>query len=94
MNTNALAILGILTAVVSILVKVIGLPDQIRKNYNRKSTDGLSVWFFCLGFLAYFLWTVYGYFKGDWVVFFGQGVGMITMGIVAFQIWIYREKKS
>jgi len=31
-------VVGFLTLVVGVLVRVIGLPDQIRKNYNRKST--------------------------------------------------------
>lgn len=92
MSGKNLAVLGFVTAAVSILVKIIGLPDQIRKNHNRKSTEGLSVPFFLLGFFAYFLWTLYGFLKEDWVVFFGQGIGMITMGIIAYQIWIYRGK--
>lgn len=91
---NELAILGFMTAAVSILVKAIGLPDQIRKNHKRKSTQGLSVAFFALSFFAYLLWTIYGYAKGDWVVFYGQGFGMITMGIIAYQIWIYRGNKA
>lgn len=94
MSFESLAVLGFLTAAVSILVKLIGLPDQIRKNYERKSTHGLSIPFFVLGFVAYLLWTIYGYLKQDWVVFFGQGFGMITMGIIAYQIWIYRGNKQ
>lgn len=94
MSINTLAILGFMTASVSILVKVIGLPDQIRKNHSRKSTDGLSIPFFILSFFAYLLWTVYGFAKKDWVVFYGQGVGMITMGIIALQIWKYRGNKE
>lgn len=86
------AIIGILTTVVAVLVKVIGLPDQIRKNHKRKSTEGLSTPFFALGFLSYFLWTLYGSLKSDWVLVIGQGAGMITMGIIAYQIFIYRDK--
>lgn len=93
MSVNAIAIVGFITAAVSILVKVVGLPDQIRKNYQRKSTKGLSVAFFVIGFFSYLLWTIYGFMKRDWVVFYGQGFGMITMGIIAYQIWIYRGNK-
>ena len=86
-------IVGILTTVVAVLVKVIGLPDQIRKNYKRRSTEGLSTPFFALGFFSYFLWTLYGFMKSDWVLVIGQGVGMLTMGIIAYQIFIYRNNK-
>jgi MtN3 and saliva related transmembrane protein len=91
MNPQTIVVVGIVTTVVSILVKAIGLPDQIRKNYQRKSTLGLSVPFFILGFVSYGLWTVYGVLKQDWVLILGQGAGMITMGIIAWQIYIYRK---
>lgn len=93
MSLDFIWIVGVLTALVSILVKILGLPDQIRKNHKRKSTEGLSVWFFFLGFVSYALWTLYGLLRQDWVVTIGQGVGMITMGIIAYQIWLYREKR-
>lgn len=93
MNSELIWVIGILTAGVSILVKIIGLPDQIRKNYKRKSTKGLSSSFFILGFASYVLWTVYGLLRSDLVVVLGQGFGMITMGIIVYQIFIYRGVK-
>jgi MtN3 and saliva related transmembrane protein len=94
MHPETIALVGIITTVVSILVKVIGLPDQIRKNYRRKSTFGLSVPFFILGFVSYALWTIYGALKQDWVLILGQGAGMLTMGIIAWQIYLYRKKNA
>lgn len=91
MSLTLIGVVGFLTAAVSILVKFIGLPDQIRKNHRRKSTEGLSVWFFALSVLAYALWVFYGILKSDWVLILGQGFGMVTMGIIAYQIWIYRS---
>ncbi len=82
-----------MTVVVAILVKVIGLPDQIRKNHSRKSTEGLSAAFFLMGLLSYVLWTTYGLLQKDWVVALGQGAGVLTMGIIAYQIWLYRGRK-
>jgi MtN3 and saliva related transmembrane protein len=93
-NIQLLGIVGVVTTVISILVKIIGLPDQIRKNHTRKSTTGLSVPFFVLGFVSYALWTLYGALKQDWVLILGQGAGMITMGIIAWQIYLYRNNKS
>lgn len=89
-----IAVIGVATTVVSILVKVIGLPDQIRKNHRRKSTAGLSVPFFVLGLVSYALWTVYGALKQDWVLILGQGAGMVTMGIIAWQIYRYRDNSK
>jgi uncharacterized protein with PQ loop repeat len=86
-------IIGFLTLVVGILVKVIGLPDQIKKNYKRKSTEGLSTWFMILSLIAYSLWTIHGILQKDMVLIFGQGLGIITVGIILYQIYIYRDKE-
>jgi uncharacterized protein with PQ loop repeat len=53
-------IVGVLTVIIGILVKIIGFPDQFRLNYKRKSTKGLSTLFFALAFVSYILWTVHG----------------------------------
>lgn len=90
MKNDMLVIVSVLTIVISILVKVLGGPDQIRKNYVRKSTKGLSSIFFSLSLVSYLLWTLYGVLKGDWVVVLGQGLGVLITGVVVYQIWIYR----
>jgi uncharacterized protein with PQ loop repeat len=84
-------IVGFLTLVIGILVKVMGLPDQIRKNFNRKSTEGLSTTFMMLSFVAYSLWTLHGILQKDMVLVVGQGLGIITTGIIIWQIFIYRK---
>ncbi len=86
-------IIGVLTAILSILVKVVGFPDQIRKNYKRKSTEGLSTSFYILSFLVYILWTLHGFLQKDWVVMLGQGLGIITTGLILYQIYLYSRKK-
>ncbi len=86
-------VIGVLTLVIGILVKVIGLPDQIGKNYNRKSTEGLSTWFMILSCIAYSLWTLHGILQKDMILVFGQGLGIITTGIIIGQIYIYRKKR-
>ena len=85
-------IIGVLTTVLSILVKVVGFPDQIRRNYKRKSTEGLSISFYFLSFLVYLLWTLHGFLQKDWVVMLGQGLGIITTGAILYQIYLYRKK--
>lgn len=87
------AIVGFLTVFLGILVKVIGFPDQIRKNYHEKSTQGISTTFFILSFLAYASWTLHGILVNDIVVIIGQGLGIITTGAILVQIYIYRKNK-
>ena len=87
------SIIGFLTVTIAILVKVIGLPDQARKNYLRKSTEGISTIFFALAFISYSLWTLHGIMEDDMVLIIGQGVGVITTGIIVFQIIKYRKNK-
>lgn len=86
-------VVGIITVVLGILVKVIGFPDQIRKNYQKKSTEGTSTALFLLSFLAYSFWTLHGILIHDTVVIVGQGLGIITTGAILGQIYIYRKKK-
>lgn len=85
------AIVGFLTIILGVLVKLVGFPDQIRKNYKNKSTEGLSTPFMALSFLAYSMWTLYGALTGDIVVVIGQGLGIITTGAILYQIYIYRK---
>jgi len=59
------AIIATLTLIFGVVVKVIGFPDQIRKNYTRKSTKGLSTTFIALSFTAYALWTIHGIIRDD-----------------------------
>lgn len=94
MNLTLAGVIGFLTLVVGILVKVLGFPAQIKKNAERKSTEGLSTTMISLTFLAYVLWTVHGIIKNDTVLIYGQGVGIITSGIILLQIFKYRSDKK
>jgi len=84
--------IAVLTVIFGVLVKVIGFPDQIIKNYKRKSTDGLSTKFIILSVIVYMLWTLHGILKNDWVLIIGQGLGIITTGIILGQILWYKNK--
>ncbi|MCL5094058.1 MAG: PQ-loop repeat-containing protein [Patescibacteria group bacterium] len=85
-------IVGFLTATMGVIVKVIGLPDQIRKNHKRKSTEGLSTTFIVLTLIAYALWTLHGFLQKDNVLIIGQGIGIITTGIILWQIIRYKKR--
>ncbi len=86
------AIIGVLTVTMGILVKIVGFPDQIRKNYQRKSTEGLSDTLMFMSVIGYSLWVIHGVLQGDWVLILGQGLGVIMSGIIVFQIIYYRKK--
>ncbi len=93
MTLTLASIIGLLTVVIAILVKIIGFPDQARKNYLRKSTEGISTIFFVLALISYSLWTLHGMLRNDMVLIIGQGAGVITAGIIVLQIIKYRKKK-
>lgn len=88
------AIVGFLTVGLGVLVKLVGFPDQMRRNYKSKSTKGLSTAFISLSFLAYSMWTLHGILVKDMVVVVGQGLGIITTGAILVQIYIYRKSSS
>lgn len=87
-------IVGFLTVVLGVLVKLVGFPDQIRRNYQKKSTEGLSTAFIILSFFAYAMWTLHGILINDIVVIIGQGLGIITTGAILWQIYIYKKPKN
>ena len=91
--SSVAVVVAILTVTFGILVKIIGFPDQMRTNYKRKSTKGLSTNFIVLSFITYTLWTLHGMFQKDAVLAIGQGIGIITTGIILYQIWLYRKNK-
>lgn len=86
-------LLGTITVVLALLVKVIGLPDQIRTNHARRSTAGLSTPYFVLSFASYCAWTLHGVLHHDPVVVLGQALGIVTTGILLCQIYFYRPKE-
>lgn len=89
---NIALVIGFLTTVLSILIKIVGFPDQIKKNYQRKSTEGVSSSFYVLSFVTYLLWTIHGLLQKDMVIILGQGLGIITTGIIVLQILKYKKR--
>jgi uncharacterized protein with PQ loop repeat len=84
------AIVALLTTILSVIVKIVGFPDQIRSNYAHKSTTGLSGWFVVSAFLSYVMWTVHGFLAHDRSLIIGQGLGVLTSGVIVGQIFLYR----
>ena len=87
------SIIGILTVVSSYALKLIGFPSQIRKMQKAKSVEGLSPWLIIFSFTSYLLWTLHGIIKGDWVLIFGQGIGVVmTLVVISFYLKIKKER--
>jgi uncharacterized protein with PQ loop repeat len=93
LNITLPLLVGSLTLIIGILVKLLGFPDQFLKNYKRKSTEGLSSIFMLLSFVSYSLWTLHGIFEKDLVLIIGQGLGVLTTGAIIYQIIAYRKRK-
>jgi len=94
MKFELVTIIGVLTVASSYAIKLIGFPDQIRKIIKSKSIEGLSVPLFVFSFISYVLWTIYGIVKNDWVIIWGQSVGVIVAGIVLYQIMKLKRRKE
>jgi len=86
-------IVGVITFILTVLTKILGHPDQVKKNYLRKSTEGISTRLYVLAFLSYSFWTLHGILQKDLVVIAGQSLGVVTTGIILFQVFLYRKKE-
>jgi len=93
-NVSFEAIIGISTMIWAFVVKLVGFPSQIFKIKKNKSTKDISTAYFLIGFIAYILWTIHGLIKHDIVLIIGQGLGIITSGIILGQIVYYRVKSN
>ncbi|MBI4118379.1 MAG: PQ-loop repeat-containing protein [Parcubacteria group bacterium] len=90
---SLIVVVGVAVTVMTIVSKVIGLPHQIKKNFDRKSTEGVSLVVYVLSFSTYALWTLYGFLRGDLVVFLAHGaLGCLVTGIILYQFFLYRKK--
>jgi uncharacterized protein with PQ loop repeat len=66
----------------------------MRKNYRRKSVEGVSRAFYLLSFISYGVWTLYGALQKDLVVVLAQGLGVLATGAVVYQIILYGGKSD
>ena len=87
-------IIGILTVVTSLAVKLIGYPAQIVQIQKNKKVDGLSLTLAIISFVTYICWTLHGLIKHDNVIIAAQSLGVLTSGVVLWQIIKYRKPKT
>lgn len=87
-------IISNLAIVVSLSLKLIGFPSQIKKVSDNRTTEGISVTYFVLGFVTYSLWTLHGILTNDLTVVIGQGLGVIACGILLLVIYKHSAKRK
>jgi uncharacterized protein with PQ loop repeat len=80
---------GSSTIFFSLMVKLIGELDQIRRSFTRKSTEGLSLRNYLLSFLAYCSWTSHGLTRSDPVILISQSLGVLVTSILLLQFLLY-----
>ncbi len=88
-----MASIKIITVILSLLVTGLGLTAQVRKNYVRKSMEGLSIFYFTLLAISYSFWSIYGFSQKDLVIIVPMSLGMIVSWIVVAQFVIYRSPR-
>ncbi|MFA6340705.1 MAG: SemiSWEET family transporter [Candidatus Paceibacterota bacterium] len=86
-----LPIIKIVTVVLSLIVTGLGLTAQVRKNYVRKSMEGLSSFYFSILAVSYTFWTIYGFSQKDLVLIIPMGLGMIVSWVVVGQFFVYKK---
>jgi uncharacterized protein with PQ loop repeat len=91
MTFDQITIVGLATIGASYMIKLIGFPQQAYKLYKSKSTKNVSRFLFVGSFTSYIFWTYYGYLRKDWVIIWGQSVGILTSGIVLYLLYKYRN---
>lgn len=89
-----MTIIKIITVALSLIVTGLGLTSQVRKNYLRKSVEGLSVFYFSLLAISYTFWSIYGFLQKDMVLIIPMTLGMIVSFIVVLQFHLYRNEKN
>ncbi|MEK7191903.1 MAG: SemiSWEET family transporter [Patescibacteria group bacterium] len=86
------SVISIAAIIITFLIIVFGIGEQILKNYRRKSTEGLSFLLFLLSFFGWSSWAVYGLVIRDPLMFVAQSAGALTTVIVLIQFFVYRKK--
>ena len=62
------------------------------ENYERKSVEGLSVFYFAVLAISYTFWSVYGSLQKDPVPIIPMTLGMLMSWAVVLQCGLYRPK--
>ena len=81
----------ITTVVLSLIVTGLGLTFQVLKNKKRKSTEGLSLFYFFILAISYTFWSAYGFVLQDVVLIIPMTLGALVSWVVVMQFIVYRN---
>ena len=87
-------LIKITTVILSLVVTGLGLSSQVVKNKKRRSTDGLSFFYFFILAISYSLWSVYGFVLKDLVLIIPMTLGSIMSWVVVSQFVMYKTKPN
>lgn len=87
-----MTIVGIITIVLSLVVTGLGLSSQVKKNAKRKSTTGLSFFYFFILAISYSFWVIYGITLDDLVLIIPMSMGALMSWVVVLQFFLYRNQ--
>jgi hypothetical protein len=86
------AVLSVLVVVISLAVKLVGYTEQIIRNAQRKSTEGLSVSFNGLSLGSYGAYAWLGFLLHSWAICLAQGIGVPLVATIICQMIVYRRR--
>ena len=84
-------IVGWAATIITVVYTMFGIPVQIKSNYQRKSTEGLSLFLFSFLFLTFLSWVIYGVLKSDYFIVVPNGLGAFFAAIILIQIFQYKD---
>ncbi len=79
---------------ITVAYTCLGLPAQIRKNADQKSTQGLSLFMNVMLLFTFSIWVVYGFTKRpiDWFIVASNFPGALCIIVILFQFWKFRPR--
>ena len=88
-------VVGLIALFVTISHTGVGLPMQIYKNFQSKSTKGLSLSMMILLLVTICSWLLYGFVKSpmDWYIILSNLIGFVSVSVILVQFWIYRTRR-
>ena len=88
---SLLSIAGWCATIVTTAYTMFGLPGQIKENYQRKSTEGLSISLFCFLFATFASWIFYGILLQNYFIIVPNVLGALFGIVILFQFFYYKR---
>ncbi|MFA6269944.1 MAG: SemiSWEET family transporter [Candidatus Paceibacterota bacterium] len=87
-------ILGVIATITSLVFMGMGLPVQIYKIHEAKSTQGISLFTQLTLFLTTMSWCVYAFKISNLYILTANAPGAMFALVILYQFWVYRHHAS